>query len=98
MKIGTEGGTGAGSEHQRLVEGWKRWKTSGEIPAVLPIEVRKACVGLAVGRAPGPDGLPAEVFRKLRVLTELIARLFSGGSAIWTFPNKNAGSFSNPFG
>ena len=64
-------------EHIKYVASAGRWRNTGVVERITEIEIRKAVGELASGRAPGPDGLPADVFRNLPALTGMLASLLT---------------------
>ena len=75
-----------------------RWDTTAGVKRVMGVEIRKAISGLATGRAPGPDGFPAEVSRILPAATELVAKMFTNILTTGRFPGDLLRVFVMPLG
>ena len=63
--------------HQGYLENMRRNHPVGELQPVTILEVKKALDSLAAKKAPGPDGIPAEVFQQLSSLHEPLTQLFT---------------------
>ena len=55
-----------------------RERIEGSFQAFSRMEVTKAIWGLSQGKAPGPDGIPAEIFKRLPTLVPVLRVLFNG--------------------
>ena len=60
----------------------------GSIRPVEVGEVSKAVFGLALGKAPGPDGLQADDFKRLQCLWPVLAQLFTLIIRTGSFPKR----------
>ena len=63
-----------------------RERIGDDIQEISRLEVDKAVHGLAVGRAPGPDGFPAILYKKLPVLREVLVLIFNAIMRTGRFP------------
>ena len=58
----------------RPLQSFRERITGPRVP-ITRLEVEKVIVGLSPGRAPGPDGPPAALFRGLPALRDMLALL-----------------------